>query len=176
MQLFLKRFLFISAAVIFSISVFGQGYKYNLEQIKRNSKRRIELIGEKLEEIEKQKEQAKKAQEIKEIFNRAEKLYEEGKLKEAKEFYERAYKMSSDDAMQSYIRRANKAIARKERQKQEKINNLYRQAKSAYSQRDIDKAKEVFRQVLEIDPGHRGAKVYLENKIPNLVEHIKKNF
>jgi tetratricopeptide (TPR) repeat protein len=55
----------------------------------------------------------------------------------------------------------------------EKINSLYKEATSLYSQGKLDEVKILFNQVLSLNPNHKKAKNYLENKIPNRIKKLQ---
>lgn len=61
-----------------------------------------------------------------------------------------------------------------QRQNQQRINSLYRQAKTAYSEENLDQAEAVFEQILEIDSEHNAAQTYLRTHIPNKRQQLKK--
>lgn len=115
----IKKMMLVFTLIFFASSVFGQSYKYDIESIKKRSKKQLNLIQRKLKEQRIEEAQAKKAKKIQDIFNQAEELYQQGKLKEAKELYEKAYKLSDDKSMRQYIKRANKAIAKQKRKERE---------------------------------------------------------
>jgi len=54
----------------------------------------------------------------------------------------------------------------------ENIETFYQTAVSLYNknQLDIDKAKVLFAKILKLDPDHKGAKIYLNQKIPDKIE------
>ncbi|MCF7873921.1 MAG: hypothetical protein K9M00_03715, partial [Candidatus Omnitrophica bacterium] len=59
------------------------------------------------------------------------------------------------------------------RQKQQTVNDLYHQAKSAYAEQNFDQAENLFNQILKIDPLHRSAAIYLDQYIPNKKQQLK---
>lgn len=56
---------------------------------------------------------------------------------------------------------------------QERVKVLYRQALIFYQKGQLDEATQVFGQVLELDPKHKGANAYLEAKIPNRIARLE---
>lgn len=55
----------------------------------------------------------------------------------------------------------------------EDVKNIYRQAISFYQQGQFEDAAQAFARVLEMDPAHKGAALYLEKKIPCAINRIE---
>ncbi len=53
------------------------------------------------------------------------------------------------------------------------VKELYRQALSFYQRGQFDNAAQAFARVLEVDPRHKGAAVYLEEKIPCAIAKVE---
>lgn len=80
-------------------------------------KKRIKAIKQ---ELRKRKAQAQQAKQIQDTFNQAEDLYRQGKLTQAKELYQRAYRLSNDPSMREYIKRSKKEIAQQKKEEKKK--------------------------------------------------------
>lgn len=61
-----------------------------------------------------------------------------------------------------------------ERQIKDEIKLLYKHAKKAYKHRDFETAKGLFYKILELNPNHRAANIYLDEKIPKRLISIDK--
>jgi len=111
-------------------------------------------------------EQAKVAEErrLKELARQEEqaKLAEQRRLEELRR--------QEEEAREQQRRQQEQA---KEKALKEKTDTLYTQARSLYDSDDLGSARDLFYQILELDPEHSGAKLYLDKRIPNKIEQAK---
>jgi len=111
-------------------------------------------------------EQAKVAEErrLKELARQEEqaKLAEQRRLEELRR--------QEEEAREQQRRQQEQA---KEKALKEKTDTLYTQARSLYDSDDLGSARDLFYQILELDPEHSGAKLYLDKRIPNKIEQAR---
>jgi hypothetical protein len=108
----IKVVAIIFAIIFLSSCVSIQNSGYNIESIKRHSKKQIVLIQKELKEQKIMVEVTKRTNEIRDIFDKAEMLYKEGELVKAKELYEKAYKLADDKFITDHVKRVNKELSR----------------------------------------------------------------
>lgn len=145
--------------------------------------RQKKLVAERKAEEAEQQAQRAKQEKINSLYHQAKVAYSNNNLNQAESIFKQiltvdpnhkiadAYlnrhlpnkrQQLKEAAQREKERQAELARREAEQQKQEKINNLYHQAKVYYTQRKLYNAEIIFKQILEIDPGHSGAKAYLE--------------
>ena len=115
--------------------VFAEGYKHDIEAIKRQCQKKIVIIQQELEKQEQKQAQEEKAKEIQDIFDQAESLYQKGQLKQAQALYDQAYQLSGDPSLKSYVKQLQrervkekkallKALKEKKRLKAKKLREI----------------------------------------------------
>jgi tetratricopeptide (TPR) repeat protein len=101
----------IIVIVVFSFlvssSVFAQGresYTYNLEELVEKAKQNIEKINEQLEEKQHKSKMKQKEELAREYFKEGQRLYEQGRLKEAKEKWQKVLELTENPEMKEFIK------------------------------------------------------------------------
>ncbi|UCC95638.1 MAG: tetratricopeptide repeat protein, partial [Candidatus Omnitrophota bacterium] len=106
------------------------------------------------------------------LYDEALSLYKKQRYQEALNKFRQVQRLIPDyGRTERYISRLQD-IMKSERkitdadQLKERIDNLYRQAYSYYRDDQLDKATEIFQDILSLDPTHRKARYFLEERIP----------
>lgn len=169
---FLASFLAIAFLLTFAISVFAQkprterGYTYNLKQLIEQAEENIEKVDKQLEKREIRKRNEEREAKVREHFEKGNSLYKEGKLKEARQEWQKALEISKTPELEGYIRESV-------RRAKEKISSLLSEAHSLYQEKAYTQAQEKYQEVLTRDSENRTALRYLEI-IPEKIEEAKR--
>ncbi len=112
-------------------------------------------------------------QKIEALYNEAISLYEKNQLDEADTLFIKILEVSPDhQGAELYLyekipdKIARQKLGGKPKSSKQEIKSLYREARMFYQEGELDKASEVFYKIFELDPDHKGAKLYLREKIP----------
>lgn len=131
---FMTSFITIAFLLISTIPAFSQeqraekGYTYNLKQLIEQVKKNIKKADDELKKREIGKRNQQRENEAREYFEKGNALYEEGKLKEAKQAWYNALKITKEPGMKGYIKKTAKraleetrARKKEERERQKKL-------------------------------------------------------
>ena len=86
----------------------AQGYTYNLKHLLEQAEKNIQKVEEEIKQVEIRKRNKERETRAIEHFENGNQLYQEGKLKEAREQWEKTLKLSKDPGMKGYIKEAGK--------------------------------------------------------------------
>lgn len=90
-----------------------KGYTYNLEQLVRQIKENINKVDQEIRDVDlRQQYFQEKENEIRDYFEKGNALYEEGQLREAKEYWQQALILAQDPEMQAYMKRMSRLSER----------------------------------------------------------------
>ncbi len=172
-----------------------------IEQAKLAEQRRVEELRrqeeEAREELRRQQEQAKEKA-LKEktdtLYTQARSLYDSDDLGSARDLFYQILELDPEHSgaklyldkripnkIEQAILEQKRVIEELRRQEEqakeeafkEKIDAFYKQAKVLYKRGDLDKAKDLLTKIIEIDPEHSGANLYLDKRIPNKIEQAR---
>ncbi|MCF7893606.1 MAG: tetratricopeptide repeat protein [Candidatus Omnitrophica bacterium] len=164
------------------------------KQKAKREARQERLAAERKAKEEKQAAQRAKQEKINNLYHQAKVAYSNDNLDQSEKLFKQILKVDSNHKIaDAYLNRhipnkreqlkavaqrqkkhqAKLALKKAQQKRQEKINNLYHQAKVAYTEENFDQAESLFKQVLKIDPEHSGAETYLNNYIPNKKQQLK---
>lgn len=110
-----------------------KGYTYNLKRLLEQAQENVKKIDEEIKQAEIKKCNEEREAKVIEHFEKGNQLYQEGKLKEAKEEWQKALEVSQDPEMREYIKESEKRareeeLARK-KEEQERQKRLEAEAK-----------------------------------------------
>lgn len=118
--------------------------------------RLLERISKDFKELEESDKKEKMLAQVKALFDRGEKFFEEGNLLNAQLEFKAVLGLEPENKeAQGYLRQI-------QGQFQSFVQNFYQAGMAAVASGDYDKAKEEFEKVLVIKPDHAGAKAQLE--------------
>ncbi|MCF7908514.1 MAG: polysaccharide biosynthesis/export family protein [Candidatus Omnitrophica bacterium] len=117
------------------------------------------------------------------LYKKTVTLYKKNDLNRAKEFFGKVLELDPNHkGAKLYLDKKipDRIEAEKQQEKdrlknanKEKVDSLYKKAKVFYDNGQLDRASDMCYQIFELDPDHKGAKVYLREKIPNKIELAK---
>jgi len=156
-----------------------EGYVVNLKDLIKKSKKKIEQVNNKIKDQARMRRNQQREEKAKEYYNKAMSLYQDGKLKEAQQLWEKAIKITEHPEMKGYVResvrRAKKQeeVLRKEKQRRlkrleiergyssEEVERVYQQAVSLFKKKKWLDAKGEFDRVDDMYPDHKATRSYL---------------
>lgn len=156
-----------------------EGYIFNLKDLIKESKTKIEKVDDKLQEQARLRRNQQREEKAREYYERAMRLYDEGKYEEAQDFWRKAVKITEHPEMKDYInesvRKGKNLESAFKNQEQERIRRLesergysagevekvYQTAVSLYRQKKYLAAKDEFEKVDEMFPDHKATRSYL---------------
>lgn len=131
------------------------------------------------------------------ILEDADYLYQVGEYEEALVLYSKVYNETTDPLIQKRAELARsmvnsllkaerkppkeaakdleQAVKIKERLQREHISSLYQRAVSNFNNKNYDVAKDVFTEILSMDPNQKRARIYLEERIPYKLKEQRKS-
>jgi len=119
-------------------------------------------------------------QKIQALHEEAVLLYEQNRLDEADALFMRILEVDpGNESAEFYLyekipdKIARQKLGGQPQEPKPKIKSLYREARKLYKNDELDKASDIFYQIFELDPNHKGAKLYLRERIPNRREKLK---
>jgi len=91
-----------------------KGYTYSLKQLIEEAKKNIKKIDEELEKREIEKRNREREAKAREYFEKGKSLYKVGKLKEAKQAWQKTLEITKNPEMKDYIKKSEKKAKREE--------------------------------------------------------------
>lgn len=135
---------------------------------------------EQVRQIAEQELEKRRQQKIHQLYSEGQRLFNEDKLDEAEMVFRNVLEMDETHAdARNFIdhlipkRKVQMLEERQmdlERQQMDEIHNLYEQARKHFEEGELDKAREVFSQILLIDLDQREAQDFIDGRIPKAVE------
>lgn len=119
----MKRCLFLAAILLIAGTAWSRAYaegdhiKYNLDTLSRKAGTRVKEIDKKMAAIEREVAKEEKLREIDALYTRAEELYREGRLDEARELSRRIEVYCDDTDVRRAARSQRKKLTALERKK-----------------------------------------------------------
>ena len=109
----------VALTIVFTFTALAKDkyIQYDINKLNKKSEARLKHINKKLPIIEKEENAKKKAEELDSLYAKAEKLYAEGKYKEAKPIYEKIKKYTKDPDVKKAAYEKKKELERLEKQK-----------------------------------------------------------
>ncbi len=156
-----------------------EGYIFNLKDLIKESKSKIEKVDEKIKDQAKLRRNQQREEKAREYYEQAMRLYNEGKYEEAAELWKKAIKITENPEMKDYI---NESVKKSKRQEElfkseedhrikrlesergysaEEVEKVYQSGVSLYKQKKYLAAKEDFEKVDEMFPDHKATRSYL---------------
>ncbi|NQU73233.1 MAG: tetratricopeptide repeat protein, partial [Candidatus Omnitrophica bacterium] len=160
-----------------------RGYTYNLKRLLITMEEKVKTIDEEIKERAVRGRNEEREARVIECFERANALYEKGRLQEAKKEMQKALKVSRDPEMKRYIKESEKRLKEqecarkkeehekqkrvkaaqkeKERQLNDQAKIFYDQASILYGDRNYEQAQVKFEQASRIVPHYLKTDYYL---------------
>lgn len=156
-----------------------EGYTLDLKTLINKSKKRIEQVEDKLKEQAKERRNERREAKAREYYEKAQRLYDEGKFDEAVELWEKAIRITEHDEMEGYVhksvsrqRKKDKALKKEEQRRLKRlevergysakeVDKKYREAVELYKDKDFLASKVVFEEVNKMFPDHRATRSYI---------------
>ena len=156
-----------------------EGYILDLKELIKKSKAKIEQVDEKLKEQAKERRNEQREEKAREYYEKAMRLYEEGKFTEAQALWDKAIKITEHPEMKNYIdKSARKSKKLENNFRAEERRNLkrlevergfsasavekaYQEAVSLFKQKNYLAAKDEFEHVEDMFPDHKATRSYL---------------
>ena len=82
-----------------------EGYTYSLKELISKAEEKIEMVNEELEQQRIEAAQKERERLAREHFEKGNRLYEQGQLKEAKKEWQKVLELTEDENMKSYIKK-----------------------------------------------------------------------
>ena len=155
-------------------------YVYDLKKLIEKSKSNIKRVNEKMKEQAIFNRNQNREEKSREYYEQGMKLFDEGKLDEARGYFEKAVQITEHPEMKNYVkdsgRRFKVQAAALEKQEQERLDRLdevnkekaqqveeaYVAAVSLYKQKKFRPAKEEFEHVEELSADYKATRSYLK--------------
>lgn len=156
-----------------------EGYILNLKQLINESKKKIEKVNDKLQDQARDRRNQQREERAREYYEKAKRLFDEGRFEEAKILWEKAIKVTEHPEMEDYVsksvrktKKLEKALEREEDRRLKRlevdrgysakeVEKTYQRAVSLYNQRKYLAAQEDFELVDEMFPDHKATRSYL---------------
>ncbi|GEM_PF-3534805 len=154
-------------------------YIYDLKKLVEKSKDNIKRVNEKIKEQAIYKRNQQREEKAREYYERAVKLFEEGKVDEARDLWEKSIRITEHLEMKGYIKESGKrfklqeqAIRKEEDERmgrlavddklrQQQVKEAYDKGVTLYKQKKFKAAKNEFVLVDQLMPDYKATKSYL---------------
>ena len=155
------------------------GYIVNLKDLIQESKKKIEKVNDKIKEQAILRRNQQREERMRGYYQDAMRLFEEGKLEEAQNYWRKAIKVSEHPEMKGYIHKSVKKTKKQEAALKEEddlrlrmleiergysakdVEETYQTGVSLFKQKKFLAAKEDFDRVEEMFPDHKATRSYL---------------
>jgi tetratricopeptide (TPR) repeat protein len=155
-------------------------YVYDLKSLIEKSKNNIKRVNEKIKEQAIYKRNLQREEKAREYYDRAMLLFEEGKVDEARELFEKSIRITENPEMKGYIKVSEKkfksqaAAMRKEgqervsltiaqeRERQQQVQDAYEKGVTLYKRQNYKAAKDEFMLVEQLIPEFKATRSYLK--------------
>ncbi len=154
-------------------------YVYDLKKLIIKSRENIRRVNDKIKEQAVIKRNQKREERAREYYLRGQQLSEDGKLDQAREYFEKAIRITEHPEMQRYIQQSEfklkaqeKALKREQKQqvqqleaeghsRQQEAQQSYETAVRLYREKKYPEAKDQFEHVEDLVPDYKGTRSYL---------------
>ena len=155
-------------------------YVYDLRSLIEKSKNNIQRVNDKIKEQAIYKRNLQREEKAREYYDRAMVLFEEGKINEARELFEKSVRITEHPEMKGYIKLSEKKFksqeqamrkeeherlsltVEQERERQKQVENAYDDGVRVYKQQNFKAARDEFMLVEQLIPEYKATRSYLK--------------
>lgn len=141
-----------------------QGYTLNLEELLKKAEESLKKVEGEIEQQEIAERNIDREAKVRECFEKGNEFYKQGKLKEAKEEWEKIIAIAGNPEIKAYIAESARRV---------EIAQLFSQVDDLWKEQDYKACQPLLDRILELDEGNQKAKRLLADLSERIVKREK---